>query len=404
MVSFAKEFYRIGFKVVIIGKGKYDYLYSSLPFEFVTPSTDKSWFIPERIKKMMNMDQYGNNYASTKEIEDIVKNELEILNQYKVDVVITGYRTTLSLSCRIAHIPLVWILSAVVSPMYYEQDMASMPERVPVNFIKNLESKELQNYYYSKLALSNNQSSKNWNSVLKKYGQPLLKYDLQLFEGDFNLMSDAPELFKGLKSDRSNYQFCGPIFNSEIIPMPDSVKKYRKGKKKIIFFSMGSSGEASIFLRVLDYLNELPYDVFVATTSILDDSDIAKYSGRFIFEKKYPPVEMSEFADLSIIHGGQGTVYSTILAGSPYVGLPMFSEQQYNLENISRFNCGRQINIGDLNFETFQSTLADVLGNKKYKDNIIELRSEILRYYKNPECSAVKIGTQKILKYFSIVS
>ncbi|MDQ2085439.1 UDP-glucuronosyltransferase [Herbivorax sp. ANBcel31] len=399
MASFAKEFHKKGFNVIMLGRGQYDYLYIDEPFEIAVPESDRWWFNDERISKLMDIDKYRNDYTGLHELEKIVEEECEIIRQYKPEVIITGYRTTLSISAKIVSIPLVWILSAVVSPMYYIEGMASMPDRYPIKMLKDASSK-ISSFYYSKLALSNNSTSGIWNKCLKKHRLKPFKYDMQLFEGDFNLMSDAKELFPKFKKNKDNYKFCGPIFNFEEIPFPNSIKNYKAQRNKTIFISMGSSGNSSVFFEILEFLKELPYNVFVATTSILKNINPNDYPSNFTFEKKYPPIKMASLADVCIIHGGQGTVYSTILGGTPFIGIPMFSEQQYNLENlINKFNCGKVIKRSELSFDIFKDSLYKILTNDIYKTNIQLLKSKIEKYYYDREYRAEVVGVRQIIDY-----
>lgn len=49
-----------------------------------------------------------------------------------------------------------------------------------------------------------------------------------------------------------------------------------------------------------------------------------------------PAHKVNPMADLSIIHGGQGTVYTTCLAGAPIVGIAFQPEQEGNLQCLVR--------------------------------------------------------------------
>ena len=398
MAAIGKEFHKRGFKVYSIGKGYYEHLLKE-DMIHVELNADSMWYSQERIHKLMHMDEYGNDYCTKSELKLIVSEEIEMLQKVKPDIVITGYRTTLSLSCRYVKIPLVWVLSAVVSPIYFKMGLATMPERTPLEYIKNIKDKKMQAKYYSTLALKNNATSKVWNEIAKEYGLESLKSDLDIFNGDYNLMSDSMELFEEFSELPPNYSFCGPLFNYEQITLPICVKNYKKSSNRKIFISMGSSGEKKIFLNLLELLKHIDADIFISTTSIFEQNDILDFPNNFYFAKAFPHKEMAEWVDLSIIHGGQGTVYTTILGGKPFIGIPMFSEQQYNLENIEKFGSCIRMCETDLNTEFFKNSVEKLLKDNSYLENAKKLREIVLPYYKEDKNTSTT-AVSNILEYF----
>ncbi len=114
MVGIGEELKKRGYRIVYLGEGKYDHMVDETDFERVKVPGDEEWFTPERIKKMMDIDTYVNNYATADEILKTVKAEVEVMKKYNPVMVVTGYRTTLSISARVLKVPLVWVLSSVV--------------------------------------------------------------------------------------------------------------------------------------------------------------------------------------------------------------------------------------------------------------------------------------------------
>lgn len=405
MTGFGEELYRRGYYIVYVGSGKYDYLVQERPFERRYIEADEWWFTKERIEKMMDIGKYGNQYATVKEIEEIVSQEIALINEIKPLAMITGYRNTFSISARATHTPLVWCLSAVVSPMYFEQNLANIPEQQMLyiqTFMKNIKTEEKKQEFYKKLTqqyvLSRNRTSQEWNKYLKRHNLPLLQSDLDMFKGDLNIMSDAKELFPLISEELSNYKFCGPIISKETIPMPECVKNHvKKEDRKVVFVVMGSSGEKTIFKETLKCIENTSYDIFVATVGIIDKDDEKEFPDNFYFAEKYPLIEMMKYADAAIIHGGQGTVYSTILGGKPFIGIPMFNEQQYNLENLNRkAKCGIVLLKSQVTKESIGQSLHEILTCKEYRENMELVSNEISKYYDNELYNANIIAANDI--------
>ena len=399
MAGIGKEFLKLGYTVFSLGTGKYDYLLKD-KMNHLTIAYDTFWYTSDRISKLMNMDEYGNNYCQQEELENMLSCEKRLLEEIKPDLVVTGYRTTLTLSCKMVDVPLVWILSAVVSPLYYQYGLATMPDRAPIKYINRLDDEKLQSKYYCKMALKNNSTSKVWNKVANKYNIPTLKSDLEIYNGNLLLMSDVPELFPDFVKLPKHYLFCGPLFNYEKISMPSCMKRYKEkvGRKKI-FVTMGSSGETQIMLKILDSLTKVEADIFVATTSIIDLSK-KEYPDNFYFADKYPHKRIAEWVDLSIIHGGQGTVYTTLVAGKPFIGIPMFSEQQYNIENAVRFGSGEYISVKELFDGALEETIYKIFNNDMYNDHAKKLKKIVMPYYNNPEKNGSSIAVKRIKEFF----
>ncbi|HIU26419.1 MAG TPA: UDP-glucuronosyltransferase [Candidatus Copromorpha excrementigallinarum] len=404
MAEIGKEFLKRGWEVFSLGSGRYDYLLKD-KMEHLNLEEDSGWYTDERIKKLMDMDKWGNDYCREEELEEMTAAEVRLMEKIRPDLVITGYRTTLSLSCRIYGVPLVWVLSAVVSPLYYKYGLATMPERVPVRFVETIEDRELQRAYYCRLALKNKETSRVWNKVARNHGVRQFECDTELFTGDFNLMSDAPELFPEFRGLPREYRFCGPLLNHEEIPQPAWKKTYKETGRKKILVTMGSSGERDILLKVLEGLKKADADIFVSTASVKGmleslEKDRGGFPESFYFAERLPHLDMAGWVDLSIIHGGQGTVYTTALGGKPFIGIPMFSEQQYNLENIMRAGSGEKISAAKLSSEELLERIDRIFSDGRYYEKAEELRRLLEPYADGREESPEEKAFMEINRFF----
>lgn len=398
MAQIGESLKRFGMEVFTLGEGRYDMLLKESGTHLTLPE-DEMWYTDNRIDKLMNMDKYGNDYCTYEELWCIVKAERELLEKVKPLFVITGYRTTLSISCKSMGIPLVWVLSATISKPYFERGLAEMPWRYPVEYVKNIQDAGKQMQYYSRLALKNAGTSKIWIQLQKELGMKPFHSDLDVYSGDFNLMSDARELFPQLQDLPETYRFCGPLFMHKKIDMPRCIKNYVDMGKRKIFVSMGSSGEKNILLKVLRGLCGFGADVFVAATSILSEEDIAEFEEGFFFAESFPHREIAEWVDISVIHGGQGTVYTSLLSGKPFIGIPMFSEQQYNLGNLEKIGNMVRMKEEDITRENLQAQIQKMFDEPSWQKNAIRIRKQILPYYEENSLHGADSAAEIILKY-----
>ena len=94
MAEIGKEFLKRGWEVFSLGSGRYDYLLKD-KMEHLNLEEDSGWYTDERIKKLMDMDKWGNDYCREEELEEMTAAEVRLMEKIRPDLVITGYRTTL---------------------------------------------------------------------------------------------------------------------------------------------------------------------------------------------------------------------------------------------------------------------------------------------------------------------
>lgn len=403
MVKIALALKRNNYRIIFLGNGYYSFLVDKTVFDCIQINEDEKWFSEERKKKMLDIDRYGNDYASSIEIETIVNAEVHLLQKLNPDVIITGYRTSMTISAKVVQIPLIWCLSAVITPMYFYSGLASFPDNKNMHvFLENFRSEEIKQKYiqkFLKLSVENNCStSKEWNKVLKKYKLPLFKSDLDIFKGDLNLMSDAAELFPSSFENENKYKFCGPIFSKNDTKLPEFVPDVCGNCKKSILVVLGSSGHRNVFIQILNSLRDLDANIFVAKVNILTNEDENDYPDNFYFYDSFPLIETLKYMDVCIMHGGQGTMYDNIISGTPFIGIPMFNEQQYNLENLCRYGGGIIIHQNELCKPKLVEAINNVINDKTYYDNMNRLKKMIYKYYAEDDFDAANKSAGYIME------
>jgi UDP:flavonoid glycosyltransferase YjiC (YdhE family) len=404
MTTLAEAFYNLGHEVIMLGDGHYDYIFSNRGFRREHIPYDRKWWSDERCRIIYNADDYGLNFITEGELDRFVKEEVNLLNRIKPRAVITGFRPTMSVSTKVAKVLLVWVFSAVASDMYFEKSLATVPfgiyRKIP---LLKLLPKSLRNRIVAYVAYNFPVRLKNWNKVMKRYGLKSFSSPIKVVRGDFNLMSDAPELFPKFNEDDlpPYYGFCGPLLMEETaFKMPESVKQFqRKKKRPLILVSMGSSGSPEVLKDIISGFMDRPYDLFVATSTIIEKKDIPYIPKNVIVEKYLPFAQVASMADVAVIHGGTGTVYTTAMCGVPFVGIPMFHEQQFNLENLARHGCGIVLPRPKLRCESVIKAVDKILNDPKFKEKSIEIQSKIIKYKKDKEFYPPKKGAEKILKF-----
>ncbi len=400
MTSIASAIHAIGHNAVMLGEGDYDFLFKDMGFKRVYVPSEKILMSPEKFRTMHNLDDGGFNFLDENELMSLVKDEVKILNELKPDAVITGFRPSISISTKICKIPLVWVLSAVVFDPYYKFGLATLPygvyARMPLlklmpPFIRNT----LAQYVPMNLPVNMG----GFNMVMKNHNLKPFKSPLKIIRGDLNIMTDAEELFPEYKEIGAYNVFTGPILMEKKMEMPESMKCYKKNPgRPLIFLSMGSSGDPILFSAIIKSFKNQPFDVFAALTTIIKKEDIVQIPENVFAEKFFPARELTEMSDVAVIHGGQGTVYTTAKAATPFVGVPMFSEQQYNLENLARKGSGIVLSRPFLKPADIISSIKKILYEPSYKKNAVRI-GKILEKYDRQEFHPPTTAAKKILEF-----
>lgn len=383
MIEISDEMKRRGYEIVFIGKGKYDFLLETKDYIREYIDYDATWYTPKRISMMLEMDQYGSNFATLDEVEKIIAAEVALIRKYNPVAILTGYRMTLTISAKMCQAPIAWTLTAALSKPY----LALIAERAKQ--LNKLKRDAKQSYesiramYEDKIAcdrlLGKCKTSDAWNEYLVKNGHAPLSCDLDIYTGDLNLMSDADVLFPELE-ETANYKFIGPILNNQHIEMPsivDQVMRQNNGRKKVLI-TIGSAGKKEMLLTILQATRDFDCDFFVSVIGALDEEDIKKFPDNYIFCEKFPLIEIAQLCDAAIIQGGQGTLYAMIAAQCPFVSLPGSFEQRQNVENILRhYPCGEIIRLFSVTEQRIKEAVRAVLEGTEYKDVIVRASQDM---------------------------
>jgi UDP:flavonoid glycosyltransferase YjiC (YdhE family) len=402
MASVAGAFAALGQDVTILGEGRYAHLFDPLPVRRATVPCDAVWSEPEVYRQVHAADQYGLDWLPVDRLVPMVRDDVEALRRLRPDVVVTGFRPTMSVATKVTGTPLVWCISAVVSDLFFESRLAT-PLQTPMvaAWFARFLPLSWRKAILCRLGWRLPVRIRNWNRAMAQIGLPRFPSLVSVFRGDFNLISDAPELFPELSAAPPYYAFCGPLLPEFDVPAPASLASYRRTPgRRAVFFSMGSSGDPALFRSCLDALaTATDLDVFVATLSVADPASLGPLPPHMIVERLFPMPQVLAHCDVAVVHGGSGTVNSVMWAGVPFVGVPMFSEQQYNLETLARRGCGVVLDRTRLTAASLLRTLRDVLQTPSYGERARSLRTAIAPYRSDPERDPKTVAARLVLDF-----
>ena len=327
---------------------------------------------PEKVEHLYRVDQ-GRKlgyFYSAREIEEQVKNEIALFQKLKPVAVVTGFNFSNSISCRVARIPLIWLThSTWMMQTMYNAGLASYVDMLDIPGIRLLPEKFL-NWISKKMLSMTNLYARPYNKVTRMYGLTPFQSMESLWEGDYNLLAE-PEEFCELELPPT-YHYIGPLIGRLDSPIPEDILNLTKDKP-IIYFAMGSSGQPKVIAKIVEGFAGKPYRVIAPVKSLLRNLDV-KVPSNVIVTDWLPAHKVNPMADISVIHGGIGTVMTACLAGTPVVGISMQPEQEFNIDCLVRKGFAIRIRKNSFTPEKLSRAIDQLLADKEAQSKAKEFQ------------------------------
>lgn len=349
------------FKILFISYGgKFEKLILEEGFKLKEMSPRLS---QEKIDHFYRIDrgEETGTFFTEKELKERVDNEIALFKELKPCAVITGFCLSIPISTQVSKTPLVWIVGAPWLARYYEENLGTWPDMLDYPLFRLIPDRILD-------WLGNRMSPflypiifREFNKMAHQYGlKPYKKVDY--FVGDYTLLAEPPE-FGGLAGIPANYHYIGPLIARLGGDIPDEVAQMPHDKP-IVYFAMGSSGMPEIIQQIIEGFEGKPYRVIAPVKSLVQEMNI-RVPSNVIVTDFLPAHKVNPLADISVIHGGIGTVMTACLAGKPVVGVGMQPEQEANLECLVRQGFAIRLRKKRISAEAVLDAVEKLLNDKE---------------------------------------
>ena len=336
----AKRYIELGGKAVFFSHGgKYEYLAKDLGYSVVQVNPIYTEESITKIIKINRGEQKGIAYNESF-LREAVKEEIEAYKKTGVEMVVSFVNIPCALSARAAYIPLICVSPAP----------GNFHLRVPDNFENSLTRLIPQSFKVPVLNLCFNKSKKflkPFNAVAREHHLKPFKSTMDVVYGDVTLGTNFLEFINVFPNQQlfPDENYVGIISLEEVFSerfseekakaIEHDIKQHLNKPEKSILLTMGSSGDKHFFLRILHALNKTNYRVIAVYASILNENELSIVNENILLMKFVPSIQkLHKMVDLTMMHGGQGTVYAAAYAGKPVIGFPMQFEQHLNLEKM----------------------------------------------------------------------
>ncbi len=261
-----------------------------------------------------------------------VKGELAWFRALRPVAVVTGLCLSMPISCRVAGIPLVWVAQSTSLLHYWRSNLATWPDFLDFRPLRLIPEQAL-NFLARSLVHFNRLTMVPFNATAMQFGAEPFQGST-FWEGDHTLLAEPPE-FAGLANNLPpTFRYIGPLIARLNQKVPPEVTNLPRDLP-IIYFAMGSSGNGHLIAQILEGFSGKPYRVIAPVHRLLKGMTV-NLPPNVLVTDYLPAHKVNPMAQVSVIHGGLGTVMTASLSGTPIVGVGMHFEQEGNLECLVR--------------------------------------------------------------------
>lgn len=154
----------------------------------------------------------------------------------------------------------------------------------------------------------------------------------------------------------------------------EKVAEAMKGKKDMVYFSLGSVASADVAL-MRRYINIFKNDkerLYVISKGVNGDK-LDLCPDNMIGGNYIPQTFFLDRASLAIIHGGNNSITECAYYGIPLIVLPMFGDQLDNAQRVEDLGFGRRLDAYESTEAELRQAIDEVLSNKEMQEKCREL-------------------------------
>lgn len=321
-------------------------------------------------------DNPRGDWFTAEELEYRVAHEIDFYSEIKPAALLTGWCLSTIVSTRAANVPFVMVGDSTWIREYYEKGLQVWPDLNDYFFLRWISEKKL-NHWVNQLMLTKPILVKPFNIIGKKYGVKKFNTFPELLEGDYTLLADIPE-FSGLFNVRQNFHYIGPLIAKIKGDIPVEIVEIPKDKP-IVYFAMGSSGKPKIISDIVSGFKDKPYRVITPIKSLIKGMNLT-VPNNVIVTDFLPAHRVNPMADISVIHGGIGTVMTACLSGTPIVGVAMQAEQEANLDCCVRKGFAIRIKKKSVTASNVLEAVDRIIHDKTAKEEAKKFQKELINW------------------------
>jgi ribosomal protein S18 acetylase RimI-like enzyme len=330
---------------------------------------------PERAEELWKADRVerGGRFFTRDELVRRAHAEVARFERLRPAAVVIGFTMSTYFSARLARVPLVAVTPLALSRAFFDLGMGFWPDMLSFPPLTWLPDRWLDGAFNawgrrSRLLLG------TLNGTADTLGLPRWRRAVEFLDADEMLVANTPGVV-GVDELPAPYRYVGPVFARlegevprEILEMPRDLP--------VVYFAMGSSANGAVLRRALLALAGLPCRVIAPVRRHLLD-DMPSLPDRVLITDWLPAHKVNPLADVSFIHGGEGTVQTAAVSGTPFLGVGLQPEQEVNIEFYVRQGSAIRLRKREVSKARIAAALAALLQEPSYRVNARRVAEEL---------------------------
>lgn len=310
-------------------------------------------------------EEFGDMFEA-EVLDQRIASEQALFREVQPAAVLTGFCLSIPLSARLAGVPLVWVNQTTWLEEYFRQ-FGTWPDALDSSLSRLIPEQMRHGLARRLTGLTYRLLNKVFNEAARRHGLPTFSGS-GLMEGDYNLFAEPPQ-FSGLAVPArfaGRHRFIGPLIARLPLEVPSEIRALPRDQP-VVYFAMGSSGVESIVAQIVQAFAGQPYRVIAPVAPLVKRLSLNPPPNVLITDW-LPAHEVNQLADVSVVHGGIGTLMTAALAGTPIVGIPNGNpEQDANLECLVRHGFAVHLHKGRLRADDVLAAIDRLLHDEAAK-------------------------------------
>lgn len=199
-----------------------------------------------------------------------------------------------------------------------------------------------------------------------------------------SVISEIPEL--NIVYLTSSFQPCRDTFDERYIFVGPSVVSsmkndiaipYEQMRRPIIYISMGSIISSKVFCRRCLRAFGGKYMTVILSTGKVNPESLGKLPDNFYAYSVVPQLEVLQYADLFITHGGMNSVNEAMYYGVPMLVMPIINDQPVNAAQVEKLKIGKRMRAFPSTANNLYKNSIEVLQDKQISENAQAMQKKV---------------------------
>ncbi|MGC4089761.1 MAG: glycosyltransferase [Polyangiaceae bacterium] len=327
---------------------------------------------------------------SDDEIRAQVSAQVRFFREQGVRAVLTGFSLTSLLSTRVAGVPLAASHAGSCVPPVFQRNIMPAPSRLSPAILRALPrawQQRLSNWVVERVKFY----CGGFNRVARELGVEPVPSFAALLLADLTLVTDIPEIV-GISREEmhawvpspahcyrapTKLRYTGPLFASQHGALPERVERFLSATdpRPLVYVALTSTS-SRVVLAAIQAVRKAGARVLAVST--VHEIEAAQ-GDDLLIEPYLPSVDVMPRVALAVTAGGQGSVQTAMVSGTPLLGVPLQPEQDLNLYLIERQGAGRLLPLRQVGSTRMVELVRGMLADATYRAQAQRLKSLLER-------------------------